>query len=801
MSGMRSFRFAMFCNVIVLAFAGCATDTASDGSTGSLSLALAVPGGFEIDEVTWTIRGGDMPDMSDTIDTTAPGSTASVEVFGLPQGTDYRIDMQATSTDGELRCEGSAPFHIQAGEVTEVHVMLNCKRPQRFGAVRVDGTLNLCAELTRVVVSPLRTSVGSSIDLQSAAADEEGDAIAYLWTSRSGQIEDPIAANTTYTCTEARSDRITITVSDDGFDHCMSEWTVPVNCGERDGNLPVFDSGRITIDSTRTDDEGTVTGDVWVIEPDGTQTNLTNSPRGTYSYRGQWSGDGSRIVFYSNRDGLEDIYTMAADGTEVTRVTNDATRDYNASFSPDGELIAWVSHREDENGDIWIANADGSDARALVPFPLRDRTPFFSPDGQRIAFHSYRDEDQAQIFVVDVDGENLTQLTDGDHPFFAYNAEWSPDGTEFLFVSERNGQADIYTMNIDGSGETPVVTDPAPDTIATWSPDGTRILFNSEREGFRQMYIAFRDGTGVQRLEPLSIDEDNFFGIRDWVSAAPSPEVEFVYSELTAGGRPIRYLLDANDQGQMVGSVPGITPGSTNGLDGFVRVVDGTADFWTTPDRLAYPTAISNAGRIVGTNIPIAGGLPEGFQRDAAGNETPYNFPGALGTVPFGISNDDTYSGFYITAAGRRGFVEQASSGLSRSVEFPGAAETQLYGINNRGQAGGAYYDSMAAASPFIYDIASDSFEKIAAPTSGNYVVTSINDAGDAIVFGLRDVTENYADLRSFYRDGRTGVMTELFYPGAVETYGYDIDNQRTIIGYYLDGSGGYGGFRAEIVP
>lgn len=37
------------------------------------------------------------------------------------------------------------------------------------------------------------------------------------------------------------------------------------------------------------------------------------------------------------------------------------------------------------------------------------------------------------------------------------------------------------------------------------------------------------------------------------------------------------------------------------------------------------------------------------------------------------------------------------------------------------------------------------------------------------------------------------------FYPGAVETYGYDIDNQGTIIGYFLDRSGGYGGFRAAI--
>ncbi|MEM6274626.1 MAG: hypothetical protein AAF735_05235 [Myxococcota bacterium] len=277
---------------------------------------------------------------------------------------------------------------------------------------------------------------------------------------------------------------------------------------------------------------------------------------------------------------------------------------------------------------------------------------------------------------------------------------------------------------------------------------------------------------------------------------APFDAIEFTYSELTIDDRSIRYALDANDQGQIVGS----SPGATDGLDGFVRSADGVTSFWTTSDYSAFPTAINSAGRVVGTNLPVGGGLPEGFQRDAMGNETPYNFAEALGTVIFGISSDDTLSGFYITEMGRRGFVEQSSTELSRSVEFPGSAETQLYGINDRNQAGGAYYDSAGAAFPFIYDIESDTFEELEPPVPGNFVVSSINNAGDAIVFGLRAAAENYADLRSFYRDGETGVMTELLYPDAAETYGYDIDNDGTIIGYYLDESGGHGGFRAQLL-
>lgn len=247
----------------------------------------------------------------------------------------------------------------------------------------------------------------------------------------------------------------------------------------------------------------------------------------------------------------------------------------------------------------------------------------------------------------------------------------------------------------------------------------------------------------------------------------------------------------------MVGSTPSNPAGS---LDGFVLQESGLASFWSTPNALAYPTAINDAGVVVGVNIPLPQGLPEGFQRDATGVETPYGFPGALGTIPFGITNDGLVSGFYITPTGRRGFVAQESSVLSRSVEYPGAAETQLFAASGNGIVGGTFYNAAGEAFPFLYDVAADSFELIAAPAPGNFVVTSVNNSGDAIVFGLRSAAEGYADLRSFYRDGSSGAMTELFFPGALETYGYDIGNDGVIVGYYQNVDGSFGGFSA-VVP
>ena len=219
-----------------LAAFGCAGTDTPQGATGSLSLDLVLAGGIEIDVVDWEITGNGM-DMAGSVDVSGPGSTASVEVFGLPPGEEpYVVELSAISVDKEVTCRGSAEFDIEVGVSTEVMVMLNCKLPQELGAVRVNGKFNICAQLTKVVVSPLQTSVGNDISLFSTATDEEGDAIATLWSSGSGSLADPAAASTTYTCTEVGDDDITVLVTDDAGAYCMSMWTVRVTCVAGEGN-------------------------------------------------------------------------------------------------------------------------------------------------------------------------------------------------------------------------------------------------------------------------------------------------------------------------------------------------------------------------------------------------------------------------------------------------------------------------------------------------------------------------------------------------------------------------------------
>jgi hypothetical protein len=115
-------------------------------------------------------------------------------------------------------------------------VYLRCKLPETLGGVRVNGKFNVCAVVNESVVKPLQTSVGNNIELSAMGEDAEGDNIRYIWSGTGGDIDDPNAMDTIYTCEEAGKQTVTIRVSDDGFEYCMDEWTTVVTCVGGDGN-------------------------------------------------------------------------------------------------------------------------------------------------------------------------------------------------------------------------------------------------------------------------------------------------------------------------------------------------------------------------------------------------------------------------------------------------------------------------------------------------------------------------------------------------------------------------------------
>jgi TolB protein len=142
-----------------------------------------------------------------------------------------------------------------------------------------------------------------------------------------------------------------------------------------------------------------------------------------------FSPDGTTIVFtsrpadqfvkdpgdYAEREMWSEIYTMSSRGENVKRLTQNEKCDNEASFSPDGTKIVFVSYRDNKlfdigvKGNIYIMNTDGSNQIRLTSSTC-DSSPAFSLNGKYIAFVSNRGG-KNEIYIMNADGTDQRRLT------------------------------------------------------------------------------------------------------------------------------------------------------------------------------------------------------------------------------------------------------------------------------------------------------------------------------------------------------------------------------------------------------
>ena len=215
-----------------------------------------------------------------------------------------------------------------------------------------------------------------------------------------------------------------------------------------------------------------------------------------------------KISFVTTQEGKWQIYIMNQDGTARERLINQEKNQFGysivgsgASWSFDGEKIVFASNAFSLGLGIYTVDSDGKNLRQLTNFADSDSynfSPTWSPDGKKIAFVSERDGDD-EIYVMNFDGSEQTRLTlnQGQES----SPAWSPDGSQIAFVSRREGRDQIYLMNPDGSNQRKLTNSQFFDENPSWSPDGNSIAFDR----FSEIFVISRDGKEEKRVFSDSI--------------------------------------------------------------------------------------------------------------------------------------------------------------------------------------------------------------------------------------------------------------------------------------------------------
>jgi Tol biopolymer transport system component len=119
-------------------------------------------------------------------------------------------------------------------------------------------------------------------------------------------------------------------------------------------------------------------------------------------------------------------------------------------------MVGTVEKRDSKN--IYIGDYDGANQLRVTPGQRLNINPDWSPDGRSIAYTSYGPR-VPQILISNLYQGTRDTVTDDKSQ--AFLPVFSPDGTKICFMSDRDGQMDLYVMNRDGSGVRRLTTNPA----------------------------------------------------------------------------------------------------------------------------------------------------------------------------------------------------------------------------------------------------------------------------------------------------------------------------------------------------
>ena len=214
-------------------------------------------------------------------------------------------------------------------------------------------------------------------------------------------------------------------------------------------------------------------GDIFTVPVTGGQARQITS-NSAFDSRPVWSPDGSRIAFVSYRQGGADVYIVAKEGGEPTRLTTHSAAEFPVAFKDDSTILysAYIQPAAESMqfpsstfSQVYAVSTEGGRPVMFSTLPLENIS--FSPDGKTLLYNDkkgYEDEWRKHhtssiardIWSCTFDGENVkngkfTQITtfDGEDRDPVY----APDGKSFYWLSEQDGTFNVWKHSFDGGAD------------------------------------------------------------------------------------------------------------------------------------------------------------------------------------------------------------------------------------------------------------------------------------------------------------------------------------------------------------
>lgn len=213
-----------------------------------------------------------------------------------------------------------------------------------------------------------------------------------------------------------------------------------------------------------------------------------------------WSPNGDKICFTADAESSSELFVINIDGSGLRQLTNDTKRDAYPSWSPDGQKIIYGKDVDRYNPRLYSINVDGSSEKELFDSGYPTTFGSYSPDGSKLVYMLKQDK-QWQLYTYDFKSKRSTRALTSEASDF--NPDWSPDGENILFESDRSGnnQDDIFILNTKTGGLSQVTnTQEYNDVYPYYSPAGDKILFLSLRNRSSKLFTINPDGTGEKKI-------------------------------------------------------------------------------------------------------------------------------------------------------------------------------------------------------------------------------------------------------------------------------------------------------------